>query len=116
MNRVVGFEISSREPEKTTKFFEDLFGWEIGEPNEEYWPVVTGRGANTVSGGIAKGPVDYPFGTRIQIEVDSIDETLAIAKVKGAEVVREKMEFDTFYLAYLKEPTGIDIGLIEQKL
>ncbi|MGM0835890.1 MAG: VOC family protein [Bacillota bacterium] len=115
MNRVVGFEFSSREPEITTKFFEDVFGWEIGEPNYEYWPVVTGKGANVMSGGIAKGPEDHPHGTRIQIEVDSIDETLAIAKVRGAEVVREKMEFETFYLAYLKEPTGIDVGLIEQK-
>jgi predicted enzyme related to lactoylglutathione lyase len=115
MNRVVGFEISSKEPEVTTKFFEDVFGWEVGDPNDEYWPVLTGKGANVLSGGIAKGPKDHPHGTRIQIEVDSIDETLAFAKVKGAEVVREKMEFDTFYLAYLKEPTGIGIGLIEQK-
>ncbi len=33
----------------------------------------------------------------------------------GATILREKMEFDDFYLAYLVDPTGIGIGLIQHK-
>ncbi|MDQ0175450.1 putative enzyme related to lactoylglutathione lyase [Bacillus chungangensis] len=30
-------------------------------------------------------------------------------------VVRDKMEFDEFYLAYLVDPTGNGIGLVQYK-
>jgi len=68
-----------------------------------------------MNGGISKGSSDYPHGTRIQIEVQSIDDTLAEAKKHGAVIVREKMEFDDFFLAYLADPTGIGIGIIQKK-
>lgn len=36
-------------------------------------------------------------------------------KENGAMVVRDKMEVDDFYLAYLVDPTGIGFGLIQKK-
>ena len=68
-----------------------------------------------INGGISLGPKDYPHGIRITIEVDSIDEVIARAVGQGAQIVREKMEFDDFYLAYLADPVGLGIGLIQQK-
>ncbi|BCB03671.1 VOC family protein [Bacillus sp. KH172YL63] len=110
--RVVGFELSSQEPEKAVAFYSNVFGWDVAPPQWDYWRVNTGEG---VSGGISKGPGDHPHGTRIQIEVDSIDEAITAAIDNGAMVVREKMEFDHFYLAYLVDPTGVGFGLIENK-
>lgn len=117
MGKVVGFEISSQDPEKATRFYANVFGWEIAEPNWNYWPVQTKKDLSKagINGGISKGPHDYPHGTRLQIEVDSIDKALAKAVENGAMVVREKMTFDDFYLAYLVDPTGIGFGLIERK-
>ncbi|MFJ8067152.1 VOC family protein [Psychrobacillus sp. NPDC096426] len=57
---------------------------------------------------------DSPHGTRIQIEVDSIDEAICKAKNNGAMIIRDKMEFDDFYLAYLIDPVGIGFGLIQK--
>lgn len=54
-----------------------------------------------------KGPVD------LQHEVDSIEETISKATNIGAMLVRDKMKFDDFYLAYLVDPTGL--GLIQKK-
>ena len=48
---------------------------------------------------------DFPHGTRIQIEVEAIDEVIAQAKHNGATILRDKMAFDDFYLAYLVDPT-----------
>ncbi|WP_074598947.1 VOC family protein [Sediminibacillus halophilus] len=117
MAKVVGFEISSQEPEKAVEFYRRVFGWEIAESNWGYWPVASeiGKDDSGISGGISKGPGDFPHGTRIQIEVESIDETLSVAQKCGAMVVREKMEFDTFFLAYLVDPTGVGLGLIEKR-
>lgn len=114
--RVIGFELNSQEPEKAAEFYSNVFGWEIAEPHWDYWAVSTGEGVNSgINGGIGKGPNDYPHGTRIQIEVDSIEKAILEAKENGALVVREKMEFDEFYLAYLVDPTGIGFGLIQKK-
>ncbi|MRG88307.1 VOC family protein [Salinibacillus xinjiangensis] len=114
--RVVGFELSSQQPEKAVTFYSNVFGWEMGDPRWGYWPVHLKQGADSrLSGGIDKGPHDYPHGTRIQIEVDSIEQAISLAKEHGAQVVRDKMEFDDFYLAYLVDPVGLAFGLIEQK-
>ncbi|MDY0395488.1 VOC family protein [Virgibacillus halophilus] len=117
MGKVIGFELSSQEPEKATKFYPEVFGWKISEPKWDYWAISTEKDTENsgINGGISKGPNDYPHGTRIQIEVESVDEAIYKAKANGAMVVREKMDFDEFYLAYLVDPTGIGFGLIQNK-
>jgi len=112
--KVVGFELSSQDPEKAAAFYSSVFGWEVAEPQWDYWAVSTGQGEG-MSGGLGKGPHDHPHGTRIQIEVDSIEKTISSAKENGAMVVRDKMEFDDFSLAYIVDPTWVGIGLIEKK-
>ncbi|WP_309137894.1 hypothetical protein [Paenibacillus sp. SC116] len=76
--------------------------------------VVTGENDGTgIDGGIAEGPADYPHGTRVTIEVDYIDTAISRSVEQGAKVLRDKMEFDEFFLAYLVDPTGISFGLIQ---
>lgn len=114
MARVIGFELNSQNPEKQAEFYSKVFDWEVGEPHWDYREVKTDdTETRRLNGGIAKGPGDFPHGARIQIEVDSIDETILRAKDHGAQIVREKMEFDDFYLAYLVDPVGIGFGLIQ---
>jgi len=47
--------------------------------------------------------------------VDAMDEVIEQATSNGATILRGKMEFEDFYLAYLMDPTGIEIGLIQHK-
>lgn len=116
MGRVVLFDLSSKDPEKAANFYSTVFGWKISEPNWGYQPVITGEDDKPgINGGISKGPSDFPHGTRIQIEVDDIDEAISKSTELGAQVVRDKMEFDDFYLAYLVDPVGNGIGLIQNK-
>lgn len=115
MGKVVGFELNSQHPEQSIEFYKELFGWSVEAPNHDYWPVSTSKEPGSIGGGICKGPIDYPHGIRIQIEVASIDETIRKGREMGALTVRKKMEFDDFYLAYLVDPTGLGIGLIEKK-
>lgn len=116
MGRVIGFELNSQDPEKAAEFYAKVFGWEVAEPHWDYWNVTTGKDDKPgINGGIAKGPNDYTQGIRIQIEVDSIDEAISIAKDNGAMIVRDKMEFDDFHLTYMTDPTGLGFGLIQKK-
>jgi predicted enzyme related to lactoylglutathione lyase len=58
----------------------------------------------------------FQFGEANEMgRVDNIDEAIHNSVEMGAQVVREKMEFDTFYLAYLVDPVGNGIGLIQNK-
>jgi uncharacterized protein len=116
MGRVVLFELSSQDPERAASFYSSVFGWKIAEQNWGYYPVTTGNNDKPgINGGISKGPNDFPHGTRIQIEVENIDEAINKSIELGAQVVRGKMEFDDFYLAYLVDPVGNGIGLIQNK-
>ncbi|SNZ16190.1 hypothetical protein SAMN05421503_2882 [Terribacillus aidingensis] len=110
--KVIGFELNSQDPEKAASFYSNVFGWQVAEPNWGYHDVKTD---GAINGGISKGPYDFPHGTRIQIQVEDLDQAIEDAKAEGAVVVREKMEFDGFYLAYLADPVGIGIGLVEYK-
>jgi uncharacterized protein len=58
---------------------------------------------------------DFPHGTKIQIEVENMEESIEISVELCAEIVRDKMEFDNFYLAYLVDLVGNGIGLIQNK-
>lgn len=114
--RVILFEMSSQDPERSASFYSSVFGWQVGEPNWGYHPVTTGSDDKPgINGGIALGPHDYPHGTRIQIEVDDIDDAISKSTEAGAQVVRGKMEFDDYYLAYLVDPVGIGFGLVQNK-
>ncbi|MBB6455338.1 hypothetical protein HNQ94_003838 [Salirhabdus euzebyi] len=116
MGRVIGFELNSQDPKKASAFYAKVFGWQVSSQQWDYYPVKTGKGEQLgIDGGIAKGPGDFPHGSRIQIEVDCIDESIRSAKDNGAMVIREKMEFESFYLAYLVDPTGLGFGLVQQK-
>jgi len=116
MARVIGFELNSQEPEKAIEFYSKVFGWKTADSNWDYWAVTTGNDEEQgINGGIGRGPNDYLHGTRIQIEVDSIDEAITKSKNNGAMVLRDKMEFDDFFLAYLVDPVGNGIGLIQYK-
>lgn len=116
MNRVVLFELSSQNPERQAKFFRTVFGWEVSEPQWGYSTATTGSNDKPgINGGIAQGPAEFPQGTRIQIQVDSIDESIEKAVANGAAVAQPKMDLGDFYLAYIVDPTGVHLGLIQYK-
>jgi uncharacterized protein len=116
MNRVVLFELSSQNPEQQAKFFSIVFGWEVSEPQWGYSTAKTGSDQKPgIDGGIAQGPAEFPQGTRLQIQVTSIDESIEKAIENGANVVQAKMDLGDFYLAYITDPTGVHLGLIQYK-
>ncbi|WP_309122047.1 VOC family protein [Paenibacillus sp.] len=116
MGRVIGFEISGQDPKGHSAFYANVFGWDIGEPNWGYYPAKTGDvGQAGIDGGIAKGPAHFPVGVRLQIQVDSIHESIAKAAEHGGRVVQDVMDFDGFRLAYIIDPMGVHYGLIEYR-
>lgn len=94
-------------------FYGRLFGWEMAElPGFEGYPMW--RAPNEVSGGGLAPREDGFTQPRSYVEVDSIDETLALAVENGGEVIMAKAPIsETSWWAVFADPDGNHIGLFE---
>ncbi|MBD0849945.1 VOC family protein [Maribacter arenosus] len=105
--RVTHFEIPCENPEKTMKFFEQVFSWKFQKfGNEDYWFAITGNEDPGINGAIMKKrKPDQPITNSISVE--NMDEALKnIEKHKG-QIVVPKMAIPTSgWLAFFKDPDG----------
>ena len=94
-------------------FYSTLFGWQIAEPpGFEGYPMW--RAPNQISGGGLAPRSEGFTQPRSYVEVDSIDETLALARDHGAAVMMEKSAIsETSWWAVIADPDGNAIGLYE---
>ena len=128
MNRVVHFEIHSKDLDRTQKFYEDVFGWTITDMGREmggFRAVVTGKNEdksqwNGINGGLIPRMGESPKGGEpvnafiCTIEVENIDETLEKIAKAGGTVALEKMEIPGVgWLAYRKDPEGNIFGVLQ---
>lgn len=98
---------------RATEFYGSLFGWQISAPpGFEDYPMW--RAPNQISGG-GLAPRGYDFTQpRSYVEVDSIDDTLALVTRHGGQVLMGKSPIsDTSWWAIFTDPDGNTMGLYE---
>jgi len=121
MDSVVHFEIPAGNPKRASKFYGDVFGWQIqameGMP---YWMLTTTEvDSNTrmpktpgaINGGMGKkmGPLKS---TVVTVGVKDIDKTLEAVKASGGKTVQKKQPVgDMGFTAYFKDSEGNVVGL-----
>ena len=109
-HRIVHFEIPADDPQRASRFYGGLFGWDFkdsGMPGVQYWMAETASGepGNTGIGLMQRQAPGQPITN--YINVDSLDQYVARAQELGAEVILPKMEVPGHgYLAQLKDPEG----------
>lgn len=94
-------------------FYHALFGWQIAEmPGFEGYPMW--QAPNQISGGGLAPRSDDFTQPRSYVEVDSIDETVAVALARGTTVLMEKTPItETSWWAVIGDPDGNVVGLYE---
>jgi len=110
---VTHIEIPVADLATATEFYSALFGWSITEtPGYEGYPMW--RAPNGISGGaLTERTADF-VQPRSVVEVDSIDETLAIVQERGGRVVLPRSPIDdTSWWALFEDPDGNVLGLYE---
>jgi predicted enzyme related to lactoylglutathione lyase len=118
MSRVVHFEIPTTNPEASSKFYGDVFGWKFTKWDgpEDYWLITTGEaGTPGIDGAFYNyepgGPIN---GTVNTIDVADLDAMLEKVQAAGGEVVFPKMSVPGVgYLAYAKDPQGAVFGMMQ---
>lgn len=131
MSRVVHFEIQASDVEMISKFYSDVFGWQINEwilPGVEmtdenrYWLIGTGKDdAPGIDGGMLIRQGDKPAegqpvnGYVCIIDTPSIDTTLEKVRKAGGQVTVKKMPVTGMgWAAYCIDPDGNIFGLMEE--
>jgi len=122
MMPVAHFEIHATDPERTGKFYTDIFGWSITKwdgPMEYYLLSAKSDGFG-IDGAIVRRrtarPADgAPTNAYVcTIAVDSLDEVSRKVVARGGSIVVEKDEIPGVgMLAYAKDPEGNIFGLLQ---
>ena len=115
MPRVVHFEINADQPERASKFYSSVFGWEIKKWDGpmDYWLVTTGKdGTPGINGAIMNR---MPATTTVNtVDVPSVDGYLKKITEHGGKAVTPKMPIPTVgYFAYCQDTEGNAFGVIE---
>jgi uncharacterized protein len=114
MPRVIHFEITTDDPERAVKFYEEVFGWKTqrwGGGNQTYWLMDTGSEGPGIGGGIMRRQPGFPP-TLNTIGVPSVDEFAKKVVVSGGSVVMEKRPIPGVgYQAYCKDTEGNVFGI-----
>ena len=114
-NRVVHFEIPCDNPQKTMKFFGDVFSWTFQQFGDmEYWTVITGdEKLPGINGGLMKKQnPGQPVAN--SIDVVNLDETVKKIESAGGTIVVPKMPIPSVgWLAYFKDPDGNIHGIYQ---
>ena len=117
MLRVTHFEIYVDDPERSTKFYSDVFGWKIEkwEGPIDYWLITTGpEDQPGINGGIAKR--EKPEQSTINfIDVPSADEYITKITQAGGKVVSPKMAIPGVgYMAFCQDTEGNTFSIMQE--
>ncbi|MEO8227569.1 MAG: VOC family protein [Gemmatimonadota bacterium] len=123
MPRVVHFEIHATDPDRLVAFYEGLFGWRIQkwDGEWEYWMIVTGDNAEPgINGGLLRRQgAAAPAGQSVNafvctLDVPDVDDVLArLAEQGGTVAVPKMMVPGVGWLAYIKDPDGNILGVMQ---
>ena len=115
-NPVMRWQIISRDPEKTARFYATLFDWKVDARNKlGYRELKTGNGRG-IDGGVWPGPSDGHDFVQLFVEVDDIDAAIAKAAKLGANVMVPKSALpDGDTIAILVDPAGLAFGLMARR-
>ena len=112
---VTQWQILSKRPDETAKFYGELFGWKVSADNPlGYRQVATGA-SNGIDGGIWPAPPEAPNFVQLFMGTDDMDAHVARAVALGAKVLIPPQALPGGdRLAILLDPQGMSFGLHQE--
>jgi lactoylglutathione lyase len=104
-----------KDMDESIKFYLDVMGFEI-DSQYDLGPAGTitllkGEGETIVE--LIKNPTDEPGLFSMGMDVEDINATVNELKSKGAKITMEPMPITVGILAFLEDPNGVRIALIQ---
>lgn len=120
---VIHFEIQADDIERASRFYRNVFGWDImqlmkkEDGGMDYWGVETRKSGPGINGGMYKRPEkaeDKAYLFDCTISVEDIDAAMAAVKEQGGTITREKDEIPGVgWFASARDTEGNRFGLMQ---
>lgn len=111
---VVHFEVNGKDLKALSKFYSQLFGWQVHEVMPTYGLVHTEAEGKGIEGGIGGGGDSPAPGVVFYVEVDDPQKYLEQAESLGGKVVAPVTEIpDQVTFALFADPEGHVIGIVK---
>jgi hypothetical protein len=116
MPRVIHFEITADDPERATKFYEQVFGWQTArwDGPQSYWLMTTGaEGQPGINGGIMARDPRFPA-TVNTLDVPDVDDYCERVQAGGGRVIHPKHGVPGVgWVAYAQDTEGNTFGMMQ---
>jgi hypothetical protein len=116
MPRVIHFEFTADDPERATKFYEGVFGWQTArwDGPQTYWLMTTGPdGQPGINGGIMGRDPRFPA-TVNTLDVPDVDAYCEKVQAAGGRVVHPKHGVPGVgWIAYCQDTEGNTFGMMQ---
>jgi predicted enzyme related to lactoylglutathione lyase len=111
-NPVVQFQILSKHPDETAKFYSTLFGWTVSANNPlGYRQISTGSGAG-IQGGIWPAPPQAPNFVQLFVAVEDLQASVKKAEELGAKLIIPPTALpEGGELAVMQDSNGMPFGI-----
>ena len=115
-NPVMKFQILSKTPDETARFYSALFGWSVSADNPlGYREINTGLTAG-IQGGIWPAPPQAPNFVQLFIAVEEVRASVKRAEELGAKTIIPVTALpEGGEIAVMHDPQGMSFGIWRQK-
>src|SRR4030065_2836925 len=110
-HKIVHIELSAKDRKALSKFYSDVFGWDIQHIDEMNY--TTFKAGDGVAGGFNPVTDENPAGTvLIYIETDDVTASLNDIQKAGGTIISPEMDiYNTGKFGIFRDPQGNTIGL-----
>lgn len=114
-NPVVQFQILSKTPDETARFYSELFGWRVSANNPLGYREISTCCRDGIQGGIWPAPPQSHNFVQLFIAVESVRAFCDRAEKAGAKVVIPYTILpDGGEMAVLHDPQGMAFGIVKK--
>lgn len=108
-------QLNTREPERATAFYADLFGWEIGQVVEDppYWGINNNGWLNGGIKELSKGDTSTTSHWLVYFTTDDIDESASKITDLGGKITSPRMDIASGRILVAQDPQGATFALFE---
>jgi predicted enzyme related to lactoylglutathione lyase len=109
---VVQFQILSKAPDETARFYSALFGWTVDAGNPMGYRRINTESAEGIQGGIWPAPPQTPTFAQLFIAVDDVAVAAKKAQELGAKLIIPATKLpDGDEMAVLLDPQGLSFAV-----
>ena len=115
-NPVLRWQVITKDPERHSTFYRDVFGWEISADNPLQYRQASSGDERGIDGGFWPAPGEAPCFIQFYIEVDDVEIYLKRSTEHGAVVVMGPQHLpEGEVMAILRDCEGLPFGVFSPR-